>query len=596
MPKRKGYQFGGSLGISSGNFQPIIRRDVGIPLQEFAGTLEGRLNDFAIAQETDDLLSDAASRIQTAPFESDKNLANDISTRFRENIEHRAIAGDFENAVRQTRRDARQFATEIAPLQQNLQAYTGYIDELNKRVTEGKITRNQAQSSLQLSLQDYEGIDPNNISGSIFRGFQPVDNVDLSQEAFDRISNWGVNEVFAGYRRTDEGFVDIVTQRFVDPNEVFNAVAQSLAVDFRDYLEQEALFGNDPDEILKNAVAPAAEKAGFTQEHHKFIQDPSFEPNAGAWEGVAHITLPSSNIPYNGNFGNGIYSEDGVVKVNKPVNETVQKGVLSFLTAGQGTIEEGQGSIVGNIASFFGELFAGKEELPPTSEQYRAVVDYLRSTGQVRATDSKEEIGAKVAQAIDERQKLTISSQMDLSTDSKFLKNFNQVFFGGGQGLNISGTSAAFNFFNQEGEVIPGAKLREYINDNRKRLRFDKDDPSSLNISYGGSIDNVNSPYEYGSSVVFVNGEQLIMSPAEEDKAREEYMVNRILSAQYAPTFTNTFDFRGNNFNTIWLETRKSFIVTDTKSGEVAEYKFNTESNSLEKNPHFKKEVLNTLF
>lgn len=589
MGKRR-YQTGGSLGLGTSNFQPIIRQDVGIPLQEFAGTLEGKLSDYREAQEIDDILSDAASRIQTAPFANDRGIAQDIESRFRETIEQRAISGDYENALRQTRRDARRFAGEIAPLQQNLQAYNNYLQTLNKRIQDGKITRRQAQSSIGLSLQNYQGLDVANVPGTIFRGFQPVDNVDLSQEAFDRISNWGVNEVFGGYRRTEDGFVDVVTQKFVDPREVFNAVSQSLAVDFRDFLEQESLFGNDPDEILKAAVQPAAEKAGFVQEQHKFLQDPSFEPNAGAWKNIAHITLPSSNIPYNGNFGNGIYSEDGVVKINRPVNEAVRQGVY-FATASGGNV-----SMAGHLANFFGELFADTDEMLPESDQYRAVKNYLSATGQIDATTSKEELGEKIAKAIDERQKLTISSQMDLTDDSKFVKNFNDVFFGGGKGFNISGSSAAFTFFNQEGEAIPGAKLRDYVKDNRKRLGIDLDDPQSVNISYGGSINNVNSPYEYGSSVIFVNGEQLVMSPSEQDKARPEYMANRILSSQYSPTFTNKFNFRGTDYTSVYLESIGSFIVKDTKTNEVVEYKFNPQSNSLDKNPNFRPETLNSLF
>lgn len=174
------------------NINPYVQPYTGGVSQEFGQAVDQRIKTYEAAQEFDDVLGFQTDTLlqNVAPFDNDIAYAKELMHGTRQNISERAKKGDYENMLREVKRNARNFAGQVQPLIENQKRYNDYLTTLKDSYSKGDIsldTYSKAQSS---ALSNYKGLDKNNIQGSFFRGFQPSKDVNVSETIDKFLTGW----------------------------------------------------------------------------------------------------------------------------------------------------------------------------------------------------------------------------------------------------------------------------------------------------------------------------------------------------------------------------------------------------------------------
>lgn len=229
------------FGIGLNTTNPIVRRRASLPMEALNAQAQEFAQNFDTALENEDMLS-ASLDIDSADFEGDKKLLNNIQQKYRERIAERATKGDYENQLRFIRKDALEFQKDIQPILQNKQALQEYSKEIDKRVREKEIDGETATLAKRISFQNYNGLDPDNPNSTIFQGYKPLPKVDLGDELDSFINQWkatGGEQLGYVYDREGNAFKSKISGKSVNEAEVLQAGKKMLSNRFGDYINEQ---------------------------------------------------------------------------------------------------------------------------------------------------------------------------------------------------------------------------------------------------------------------------------------------------------------------------------------------------------------------
>ena len=320
-------------------------------------------------------------------------------------------------------------------------------------------------------------------------------------------------------------------------------------ISYEEYLKSGIYY--HPDDIISNseifnaylpvveqkyrniALREAAEVTGMEEFYSsKFIPERTTDEEGERFP-VTALALPTS-IP--NKVSETFFVKEGKIHIDK----NTRAEVLNML-AKEGPPTMGVGY---KTVAFLQTLFGEKDLVDEKNPTYKNISDHARAEGILPVEPVSEEFqNTKVTEYLNKRGKESVQPAVNLNVNSKFKKNFNDIFFDSSTKENVVGAGSAnlFKFINQEGKVIPGQKFQE--------------DNLGKRVSYSGSIDKVSDPHEYGSSLVFVGKDQFIMSPTESIKSDPAYTTNGILRASQSHLFQNDFEIPAGRFRSMYKVT-----------------------------------------
>jgi hypothetical protein len=295
--------------------------------QHFGQDVDQRIADYDANAEFSDVLSYQNETLlqQVAPFENDVNYARQVMNETRQNIDQWAQQGDYENMTRQVKRGARQFSQQIAPLIQNQKNYSTYLSGMEELYKSGKIGIDTYSKAKAASLSNYKGIDPNNPQQSLFSGFTPSPDINVSEKVDKFLEGWKAE---GGSRIIPQGDGSYVERKWeqATEQEIGAAVDEYLSgdSDFRNYAQTQASIGNQERIISEatNAKAAGARKYGFYKEDRSMSWMPEYAFNNKQALQIAQ-SLPSV-----------------------PSSATTNPGAVDIFTAQGLTQDQGTGKVV----------------------------------------------------------------------------------------------------------------------------------------------------------------------------------------------------------------------------------------------------------
>lgn len=353
----------------------------------------------------------------------------------------------------------------------------------------------------------------------------------------------------------------------------------------------------------KNYLAKLGEKYTFSKESTSKLPDVDYmrfkkeKADADRLIQVPILPTPNPNQSSPFNIGKTIYldKKDNKLKVKGEKEKTQQ--VISnieltqpyqFIMNVKNKVGDGWlGKIITAIpqlgtnimkgaVNFIGHIFEDDKELETTNTDYQRLNTNLRNRGIINNSINKGSSKEKeiVAEFINNRANGSVNAIADFRIDPKFKAEFNNIFNGDAKGealFNTPGNSTFMKFTgtNEEGktEVISGASLYEKH----------KGKP----VSYAGSINDINSPFEYGSTVILVTDEsdtkapikQYLMQPDLTTRQSSQYFQNGILRARQGID-VNEFELPASNELGLPAGKYKSEIEINSNGEEVFKVTF----------------------
>ena len=182
---------------------PYIQAPAPSLSKEFGEGVAQRLGQYETSIEANDLLADANEKLlqNILPFKGDQLIGKDVMDKTRNQIDEMAAAGDYENMGRRIKKTAMGFDKDVQPLFENQARYQGYMAEIKKLQDAKEIGADTANRAKQFSTEKYEGLDPKNIQGSMFNGFMPSPDVNMTEE---------INEFLTGWKSDAGGGADVI--------------------------------------------------------------------------------------------------------------------------------------------------------------------------------------------------------------------------------------------------------------------------------------------------------------------------------------------------------------------------------------------------
>lgn len=279
---------------------PYIKPYVGSIVPEFSDTIDTKLAQYETAREYDDVLASQADLLldQTAPFEGDRQIATTLIDNARKQIEERANQGNFEDMVRTTKQAARKFGRDIQPIIQNKKIYSDYVASLEDEYKKGNITIEEKQAALNKSVQDYKGLNKEDISSSYFRGYNLSPSFDSVKFLDDIIKGWQSDKNTMISIPDETGKYITKKVEVASPDEIRKAAQNALLGNnkYRDYFQTRGIIGlgDKVQSEALNAIDLVAEKYGFI----KSDLDSSYIPEYAQRERNASNLLldPASSV------------------------------------------------------------------------------------------------------------------------------------------------------------------------------------------------------------------------------------------------------------------------------------------------------------
>jgi hypothetical protein len=291
---------------------------VAAPMEEFKATqkeLQGRYQ--AAAAQDDKLLAEMAN-LQSSPFENDKQMLQQLKDHYSGRLNERVQRGDYESMGRETIKDAISFVKDYAPIKRNADTYNQYTTTLKERLNKGEITKDRYDAALFMSQYGYAGVDPDNVEGTLFKGYQPLKHVDIGGELMKEINDWKANSSESPYHFDGKMFWTKDKTKYVDAGEVQRALYARVSAnpEFMAYInesvrintfgksyseqdvsglrgsmlqraktaaEKQAIQNLTPaqlvahtqrESIIQDYINPAAEKASFVEHSSESMMDP----------------------------------------------------------------------------------------------------------------------------------------------------------------------------------------------------------------------------------------------------------------------------------------------------------------------------------
>jgi hypothetical protein len=144
---------------------------------------------------------------QATALGQDAKHLMDLKAKYKERLGERAKRGDYENMVRETAKDARNFINEYKPIAQNQQLVQEYRKRLDEQVQKGEVTPQRAAEMLDYSMRSYKGLQKDPTTGQFvnqFQGRQMVKDLNMSEWVDKQLI--GLKETTTGQTiRKDQG-------------------------------------------------------------------------------------------------------------------------------------------------------------------------------------------------------------------------------------------------------------------------------------------------------------------------------------------------------------------------------------------------------
>lgn len=185
-----------------------IPRFVGSALPELTAVAAKRQSMYDFAQSTDQDKLDQLIK-SASSLDQDKPAMKALIDEYRARMADRAARGDYENMVRETATDARDFVTRYAPIAASQRNYSEWVAGLNKQVTEDKMSKQLADEAIRYGLHQYKGVqlDPTTKQYTgVFQGYTPANEVDFSDVVKKALQDINPRTIGWNVRRDDKGF------------------------------------------------------------------------------------------------------------------------------------------------------------------------------------------------------------------------------------------------------------------------------------------------------------------------------------------------------------------------------------------------------
>jgi len=145
---------------------------------------------YANAVVAEDALTASVDGMQSADYEGDSQLKNELAEEYNAKLDERARRGDYETAGMSITKDSRSFLKSYQPIQENFGRVQAYQAEQKKKLEDGIIDEQTYAATMGISNKDYTGLQKNDDGtindDSYFSGYRTVKNVDIATE-FDGI-------------------------------------------------------------------------------------------------------------------------------------------------------------------------------------------------------------------------------------------------------------------------------------------------------------------------------------------------------------------------------------------------------------------------
>jgi hypothetical protein len=268
------------MALPNFNINPYVQPFAGGVSKETGELMDRKIADYDFAAEGYDVLGYQTDTLlqNTLNKEGDQLYARDLMEKYRKEVDAATEQGDYENMGRQVKRLARTFAQEVQPLLENRKRVADWQEGLKKDFENNRIGLDTYQKSIKYSLDNYNGLDKNNIQGSMFQGFVPgkdynvADGVNKFLATFkaDKTKTFSVPTKDGSYITTNiETVGKLMKNGRISYDNMVEAAANYLAAntDFSSYRDTQITIGNSEklQKELQSAVRAGVEAQGYTQ-------------------------------------------------------------------------------------------------------------------------------------------------------------------------------------------------------------------------------------------------------------------------------------------------------------------------------------------
>lgn len=209
---------------------PYVAPYVGGLNKELGETVDQRVKTYEAAAEFDDVLGYQTDtlRQQIAPFEADSQYAGELMNKYRTGINERADKGDYENMLREVKRNARQFSQEITPLLARKEAFNAYRTKIQDAYQKGDIDTEMYNAAMQKTIADNSNVDRTAVMSGAFSGFQPSKREDISKLLDDAIKGMEQQGYIGKIQVNPDGTYSVQGGKYRKAEDILQAAQQFL--------------------------------------------------------------------------------------------------------------------------------------------------------------------------------------------------------------------------------------------------------------------------------------------------------------------------------------------------------------------------------
>lgn len=209
---------------------PYVAPYVGGLNKELGETVDQRVKTYEAAAEFDDVLGYQTDtlRQQIAPFEADSQYAGELMNKYRTGINERADKGDYENMLREVKRNARQFSQEITPLIARKEAFNAYRTKIQDAYQKGDIDTEMYNAAMQKTIADNSNVDRTAVMSGAFSGFQPSKREDISKLLDDAIKGMEQQGYIGKIQVNPDGTYSVQGGKYRKAEDILQAAQQFL--------------------------------------------------------------------------------------------------------------------------------------------------------------------------------------------------------------------------------------------------------------------------------------------------------------------------------------------------------------------------------
>jgi len=242
MPNYNGYRQSNSTEIP---------RYVGSAVPEMSVAAQMLQQRYDQSRNYEDMLDQGINSSTSTP--QDTQLLEGLKNEYRGKIKERAGKGDYENMVRETARDAREFVTKYQPIATNQKAVQDYYTDLQDKVEKKFISKDTADALYNMSVSSYKGLQKDPVTGQYtnhFRGTSAAEDIDMSKWVDEALKGLNPQTLGSTVRKINGDFYEEVGGRTVKLNmdRIWPALQAAMGSDpkFQSFARQHAMLSSYP--------------------------------------------------------------------------------------------------------------------------------------------------------------------------------------------------------------------------------------------------------------------------------------------------------------------------------------------------------------